>query len=67
MVYLEKFLSIFIHDSIECQCNKHFNMTIQTAPTQAFSEHAMLLTTAFLWIQKDLSILLHTTNLTYMS
>ena len=37
---LEKWLSIFIHDCIECQRNKHFNMKIQTAPTQSFSEHA---------------------------
>ena len=32
--FLEKWLSIFIHDCIECQRNKHFNMKIQTAPTQ---------------------------------
>ena len=38
--FLEKWLSIFIHDSIECQRNKHFNMKIQIAPTQSFSEHA---------------------------
>ena len=38
--FLEKWLSIFIHDCIECQRNKHFNMKIQTAPTQSFSEHA---------------------------
>ena len=38
--YLEKWLSIFIHDCLECQKNKHFNMKIQTAPTQSFSEHA---------------------------
>ena len=38
--YLEKWLSIFIHDCIECQRNKHFNQKIQTAPTQSFSEHA---------------------------
>ena len=37
---VEKWLSIFIHDCIECQRNKHFNMKIQTAPTQSFSEHA---------------------------
>ena len=35
--YLEKRLSIFIHDCIECQRNKH--LKIQTAPTQSFSEH----------------------------
>ena len=38
--FLEKLLSIFIHDCIECQRNKHFNQKIQTAPTQSFSEHA---------------------------
>ena len=38
--YLEKWLSIFMHDCIECQRNKHLNMKIQTAPTQSFSEHA---------------------------
>ena len=38
--FLEKWLSIFVHDCIECQRNKHFNMKIQTAPTQSFSEHA---------------------------
>ena len=38
--FLEKWLSIFIHDCIECQRNKHFNIKIQTAPTQSFSEQA---------------------------
>ena len=38
--FVEIWLSIFIHDCIECQRNKHFNMKIQTAPTQSFSEHA---------------------------
>ena len=38
--YLEKWLSIFIHDCLECPKNKHFNMKIQTAPTQSFLEHA---------------------------
>ena len=38
--YPEKWLSIFIHDCLECQKNKHFNMKIQTAPKQLFSEHA---------------------------
>ena len=42
IVYLEKWLSIFTHDCLECQRNKHFNMKIQTAPTQLFSEHAPL-------------------------
>ena len=39
--FLEKWLSIFIHDCIECQRNKHFNQKIQTAPTHSFSEHAL--------------------------
>ena len=38
--YLDKWLSIFIHDCLECQHNKHFNMRIQIAPTQSFSEYA---------------------------
>ena len=38
--YLEKWLSIFIDDCLDCQKNKHFNKKIQTAPTQSFSEHA---------------------------
>ena len=38
--FLEKWLSIFIHDCIECQRNKHINIKIQTSPTQSFSEHA---------------------------
>ena len=38
--FVEKWFSIFIHDCIECQRNKLFNMKIQTAPTQSFSEHA---------------------------
>ena len=38
--FLEQWLSIFIHDCVECQLNKHFIQKIQTAPTQSFSEHA---------------------------
>ena len=38
--YLEKWLSIFIHDCIECQRNKQFIIKIQTAPPQSFSEPA---------------------------
>ena len=38
--FLDKWLSNFIHDCIDCQQNKHFNQKIQTAPTQSFSEHA---------------------------
>ena len=34
--FVEKRLSIFIHDCIECQRDKHFNMKIQTASTQPF-------------------------------
>ena len=40
ILFLKKWLSISIYDRIECQRNKHFNMRIQTAPTQSFSEHA---------------------------
>ena len=35
--FLEKWPSIFIHDCIECQRNKHFNQKFHTAPTQSFS------------------------------
>ena len=38
--FLEKKLSVFTHDCLECQRNKHFNMKINTAPIQSFSEHA---------------------------
>ena len=38
--FVGEWLSIFLHDCIECQRNKHFNMKIQTAPTQSFSVHA---------------------------
>ena len=39
--YLDKWLSVFIHDCLECQRNIHFKVKIQTAPTQSFSEHAL--------------------------
>ena len=38
--YLNKWMSIFIHDCIECQQNKHINQRIQTATIQTFSENA---------------------------
>ena len=38
--YLEKWLSIFIHDCLEYHWNKHLNLKIQTAPVQSFEEHA---------------------------
>ena len=38
--YLNKWMSIFIHDCIECQQNKHINQKIQTASIQTFSEKA---------------------------
>ena len=38
--YLNKWMSIFIHDCIECQQNKHINQKIQTATIQTFSEIA---------------------------
>ena len=37
---LNKWMSIFIHDCIECQQNKHINRKIQTATIQTFSENA---------------------------
>ena len=33
-------MSIFIHDCIECQQNKHINQKLQTASIQTFSENA---------------------------
>ena len=33
-------MSIFIHDCIECQQNKHINQEIQTATIQKYSEIA---------------------------
>ena len=38
--YLEKRLSVFIHDCLECQQIKHFIIKTQTAPIQSFAEHA---------------------------
>ena len=35
-------MSIFIHDFIECQQNKHINQKIQTATIQTFSENASI-------------------------
>ena len=39
ITYLDKCLSIFIHDCLECQSNKHFKIRIQTALKQFFSKH----------------------------
>ena len=38
--FLEKWLSIFLHDCLECQRNKHFNLKITTAPIQSISKRA---------------------------
>ena len=38
--FLNKWMSIFIHDCIECQQNKHIIRKIQTATIQTFSENA---------------------------
>ena len=66
--FLEKWLSIFIHDSIECQRNKHFNMKIQTAPTQSFSEPAPSFNYRIsMDTKRPTKILLLTTNPIYMS
>ena len=37
---LNKWMSIFIHDCIECQQNKHINQKIQAATIQTISENA---------------------------
>ena len=69
--YLEKCLSIFIHDCVEGQRNRHLkiaiNMKIQTAPHNHSQNMLHLSITAFQWTLKDLLILLHTTNHIYMS
>ena len=38
--YLNEWMSIFFHDCIECQQNKHINKKIQTATMQTFLEKA---------------------------
>ena len=38
--YLNKWMSKFIHDCIECQQNKHINQKFQTATKPLFSENA---------------------------
>ena len=40
--YLNKWMSIFIHDCIECQQKKHINQKIQTASIQTISENASI-------------------------
>ena len=40
ILYLNKWMSIFIHDCIECQQNKHINQKNHTATIQTFSEIA---------------------------
>ena len=65
--FLEKWLSIFIHDCIECQRDKHFNKKIHTAPTQSFSEHTLSSNYRFSLDTKGPITLLHTKNLIYMS
>ena len=40
IAFLNKWMSIFFHDCIECQQNKHINQKIQTATIQTFSENA---------------------------
>ena len=37
---LKKWLSIFIHDCLECERNRQFNMKIKSAHIHSFSEHA---------------------------
>ena len=65
--FVEKWLSIFIHDCIECQRNKHINMKIQTAPTQPFSEHAPSFNYRISMDSNGPINPHHTTNLIYIS
>ena len=59
--FLENWLSIFIHNCMECQRNKHLLLH------NHFQNMLHHLTTAFQWTLKDLLTLFHTTNLIYMS
>ena len=65
--FLEKWLSIFIHDCLECERNKHFNMNINTAPLQSFSEHTPSFNYRISMDTKVLLLLLHRTNPIYTS
>ena len=47
-------MSIFIHDCIECQQNKHINQKIQTATIQKFQKMLHISTIEYQWIQKAL-------------
>ena len=53
-------MSIFIHDCIECQQNKHINQKLQTASIQNLQNYKPsqkmlhILITEYQWIQKDL-------------
>ena len=47
-------MSIFIHDCIECQQNKHINQKIQTAQYKHFLKKPHILTIEYQWTQKDL-------------
>ena len=66
--FLENWLSIFVHDCIECQRNKHFNMKIQTAPTQSVSERAPSFNyRIFMDTKGPINPPSHNKNLIYMS
>ena len=47
-------MSIFIHDCIECQQNKHINQKIQTQQYKHFQKMLQISITEYQWIQKDL-------------
>ena len=47
-------MSIFIHDCIECQQNKHINQKIQLHPYKHSPKMLHISTTEYQWIQKDL-------------
>ena len=64
---LEKWLSIFIHDCLECQRNKHFNMKINTALYNIFQNMLLPSTIVYHWIPKALLLLPHRTNPIYTS
>ena len=64
--FVEKWLSIFIHDCIECQRNKHFNKKFKLLLHNPFQNMLHPSITVFQWTLKDLLILRLTTNHIYM-
>ena len=47
-------MSIFIHDCIECQQNKHINQKFKQQQYKHFQKMLRISNTEYQWIQKDL-------------